>query len=669
MKLFLQIAITLLVVVGCGVMLYSFSSDTDLKTSNTKKSVTNESGTKVTNEMDTNTFNQLDLPIPTSNASVDWECGTYYSDISVENMELYLQLLGESGWKGMQGEPISTEVVEGTTQYCLFKGDELLQIMISLKDKEVAICNSILVRLEKNVSLLEIQNRRDALTKDEALDKIQDNLTELLKQGEIPYSKGSVIGVFEIYLEDAYDKLQLQAYAAISDSGFTGCFLIRRGIVSYVNGNLSNACIVDIDGDGKYEIVDLYATWISGIYKIELSAYEYHTPIFFSSNTQILQRKYYNSFVSEQGYEELHLEKVDDTTVKLTGALAYGTIEVEGTSLVVEAKKEFPFTEWAVSYDQSQLVDLEKEIPTTPPPITITMEGLSLDYVVSKTKWDTVNHEFITANALKKILEKTPFIPTIKLTGTSIQESNKTMVINFGNCMPDSIKVYDAMLDDQGGVRYGDKLIMEQAVKILDDSRVSFDIRQHVAYFLSSYSGDYEKDWRRLFRVECRWGEKECSYAVLINTGNVENLTEITDHQFLSCEGSFSKLSSSWGLGISIDGENLPANYIVEWQISEGLLRKWSEFGAKPIGITDQHNGHPMTFSVDENKGAVIWSPMSSGTDEDVSIKAFIYKASEDKCPIAYAQILLENDNGTFYKSSSSTAGIARNHPLTAKNR
>lgn len=664
-KLFLQIALTLLVVVGCGVMLYSFTSDTDLKASitkepdlitsnvkasNTKASNTNESGTKATNAMATNTSDQLDLPFPSSNASVDWECGTYYSDISVENMELYLQLLEESGWKGMQGEAISTEVIEGTTQYCLFKGDGLLQIMISLKDKEVAICNSILVRLEKKVSLSEIEHREDALTKDEALDKIQENLTELLKQGEIPYSKGSVIGVFEIYLEDAYDNLQLQAYAAISDGGFTGCFLIRRGIVSYVKGNLSNACIVDIDGDGKYEIVDLYTTWITGIYKIELTAYEYSTPIFFSSNTQILQRKYYNSFVPEEGYEELHLEKVDNTTVKLTGALAYGMIGVKGTSLVVDAKEKFPFIEWAVSYDQSQLVNLEKEIPTTPPPIIITMEGLSLDYVVAKTKWDTVDHDFTTANALKSILEKTSFLPTIKLSGISMQELNKTMVINFGNCMPDSIKVYDAMLDDQGAVRYGDKLIMEQAVKILDGSRVSFDIRQHVGYSLSSYSGDYEKEWRRLFWVECRWGKKECSYAVLINTGNVENLTEITDHQFLRCEGSFSKLSSSWGLGISIDGENLPANYIVEWQISDGLLRIWNASGAKPIGITDQHNGYPMTFSNDENKGAVIWAPMSSSIGEDVSIKAFIYKSSEDKSPIAYAQILLKNENGTFYK-------------------
>jgi L-fucose mutarotase/ribose pyranase (RbsD/FucU family) len=564
-------------------------------------------------------------------------------------MEAYLQLLKEDGWKGMQGEDISTKATEGNTQYSLIKDDRLLQIMMSLKDKEAAICNSILVRLEEKVSLSEIQNRKNATTKDEALDKIKTNLAELIKQGEIPYTKGTITGLFEIFLEDAYDKLQLQAYAAISDRGFAGCFLIRKGVVSYVKGNLSNACIVDIDGDGNEEIIDLYTTWVSGIYKIDLIAYEYSTPIFFSSNTQILQRKYSNSFVPDNGYEEVQLVKVDDTTVKLAGALDYGTIKVEGTSLVLDHSEDFPFTEWAVSYDQSRLLDLEKEIPVTPPQVIISMEGLSLDYVVSTTKWDAAEKEFTTAKAVEEIMEKNPFIPTIGL-NNSMCELNKTIVLNFGSSIPDSIKVYDAMLDDQGGVRYGGKLIMEQAVKILDGSRVSFNVKQHMAYFLSSYSGDYEKDWRRLFRVVCRWGEKECVYALLINTGNIENLTEITDHQFLNCEGSFSKLSSSWGLGITIDSTNLPRNYVVEWQVSDGFLRKWSELGTKPIGITEQHNGYPMTFADDNNNEIVIWAPISFDTAEDVTIKAFIYESKEDKSPIAYSQIVLVNDNGMFYK-------------------
>jgi hypothetical protein len=84
--------------------------------------------------------------------------------------------------------------------------------------------------------------------------------------------------------------------------------------------------------------------------------------------------------------------------------------------------------------------------------------------------------------------------------------------------------------------------------------------------------------------------------------------------------------------------------------VSDGFLRKWSELETKPIGITKQHNGYPMTFADDNNNETVIWAPISFDTAEDVTIKAFIYESKEDKSPIAYSQIVLVNDNGMLYK-------------------
>jgi hypothetical protein len=597
------------------------------------------------------TREEINLPSPIANARVDWECGTYFSDISLENMKNYLQMLVDTGWRDFEGSNISTELVEGTSNYMLSNGSDILQMMIFFRDKECSLSNSILVKMDTKLSTSEIKNRKDAISKVEALDKIQHNIDETQNQGNIPYTKRLITGLFEIFIDDAYDKLQLQAYAAISDNGFAGCFLIRRGIVSYVVGNLSNACIVDIDNDDKYELVDLYTTWDAGVNKIYLVAYEYKTPIYFSSTTEILQNKYYNCFVSEGNYEFLHLQKMDDTTINLVGEVTvYGAIKAQGTNLILDKTGKVPFVEWSVAYDQSQLLDLDKEIPATPPNIIISIDGLSVDYVVSPTKWGKKAKEFNTKEALAQISKSNPFIPTFVLAGWNNEEGNKSILIDFGKSIPDSIKVYDAMLDDQGNVRYGDKLIMEQTVKILDSSRVSFDLKQHMAFSLSSFLGDYEKDWRRLFRVVCKWGDKECVFAFLINTGLEETLTEISDHQFLNCEGSFSRVSSSWGLGFTIDSTNLPKHYIIEWQVSEGSLRKWSDIRIKPIGIKEQHNGYPMTFSEDNNEGAVIWTPLSFDTEKAVIVKAYIYKKEADKRPVAYSEIMIENRSGVFQK-------------------
>lgn len=629
---FLSLIIIVLVMIsGCGIK--NAANNKELK----------DAATTIPTESSTVTA----VPIPVSNAQVEWECGTYYSDISLKNMEEYLSMLKNEGWKDASGTDIMVEIADGTSELTLSKEDKLLQILMFLVDRETPICNSILVKYDEGVPVNENINSEMVVSKEKALERIQSSVDEMIKQGQLPSQRGTVCGLFEIFIKDAFDKMGLQAYAAISENGFIGCFLIRPNLRAYVPGDLKNACVVDIDQDGKYELMDLSTSWSKGIYKVELSAYEYYNPIYFSSLTEILQKKYYNCFVPESGYESLQLRKIDENTVMLVGEVnEYGIIAAKGNALTVMTDGEFPYVEWSLAYDQNLLLRVDKIIPKDPPEIMIDVDGLSLDYIVKATKWNEDAGKLKEKDAFDQILKKEQFIPTIQVIGLGGDEG-KTITINFGQSIPDSIRVYDAMLEDDGKVLYGDKLILEQAVKIIDNSKIQIPLGQHFALALSSSSEAYNKDWYRLFRVECKWLDKECNYAFLINTGLTEELTEISDHDFLSSEGTYSKLSSNWGIGLNITSENLPEQYILEWRVSDGSIKSWDEEIKKPIGIIRQHQGFPMTSSEDWNKGGVIWIPLSYDAKE-VTIEAYLYESPEDRSPIGYSKVVLENVNGSY---------------------
>lgn len=586
----------------------------------------------------------INIPQPDSLNQVDWECGTYYSDISAKQIEAYLQKLKEDGWKSLDGTEMIFQVAKGVSLFQFYKENCLLQMIIRIEDRENAMVNSILVRQDQDISIEEVRDLQNETTLDEAMTKIQSNVDDLVKEKLIPTARGNIIGIFEIFIDNAYEKMGIQAYAAVSEYGFSGCFLIHQGITSYVEGNLENACIADIDTDGAYELVDLFSDWNKGIQRINMIAYEYTAPDMLGLRIELLQRKYENCFVPKSGYEVLKLKKEDETTIRVIDeAKDYGKLRAEGSSLQVEDGEAFPFEVWSTSYDQKLLLDFDKVMPETPPEVVISVDRLSLDYIVQEG-------ELTIADAFKEIKAREQFIPTFHLGGFSMMEVSKRIRINFGNSIPDSILVYDAMLNENGSVRYGEKHIEEQAVKILDSSNIEFNLKQQMSYYLSSNMEDYERDWYRLFRVVCRWGEMEATYAFLVNTGNYEKLTEIEDQEFLICEGTYSALSSSWGIGFSVDLAKLPKQYVIEWRVSDGIIKTWSEAVTKPMGILTQHNGYPMTSSEDENQGAVIWTPLSFEDTQDVTIEAYIYESAEDKSPIAYSKVTLKNNDGLYQK-------------------
>ncbi len=593
-----------------------------------------------------------DIPVPCAECQVNWECGTYYSNITKAGMDSYLQTLDKEGWKSINGETLSPRIQEGTTSYRLIKEDTVLQLITYLPGEEMPLSNSILVRVDRGISLEEIISREAAVDASSILSRIQEEVDQKVKEKVLPAARQTITGLLEIFIPEAYDRLTLQAFAAVSDRGFTGCFLVRKGVVSYVEGDLVNVVIMDIDQDGSDELVDLYTTWKDGLYRHNLIAYEYQKPIFFSSMTEIPVIKYSNCFVPEGEYEVLSLTRRDDELRLLGEVSDYGVVIVKEKSLVLKDMEHFPYDEWAVSYDQKLLLGMDKKLPKNPPDINITIDGISLDYVVHKTSWEGETSGFTKTEAMEEILAKQAVLPKVYLGSFGTMTIEKTVNIDFSNSIPDSIQVSDSMFDENGEQRFGGNVIHGQTVKIRNSSRVSFKLKQHPSLYLSSNSEDYDRDWRRLFLITCRWGEKECVYALLINTGKNEQLTEASDYDFLKCEGTYSELSSTWGLGLLVKPDKLPGRYIVEWQVDGGMLRTWNTATKKPVGVTEKHNGYPATYSWDDNQGAIIWNPIPFEDSGEVTVRALIYEDENKKNPLAYDELVLTKVKGTWQRKA-----------------
>lgn len=455
------------------------------------------------------------IPQPASMNSCEWECGTYYSEISALAIKNYLQQLKEDGWEDMEGNELSVEVQTGISQYMLTKDSGILQIMINNDDNGGSYNNSVLVKLYDNLPVSQIKNRKGAIQKNEALKLIQPVVDSMAQTDEFMAVRKNIIGLFEVFIEDAYEKSNIQAFSAVSDIGFTGCFLLCNKSVAYVHGGLDNACVADIDKDDDYELLVLDHTYYSDVYAIDLYAYKYYIPAYLSLPVKGLYVAYQNRFVPKFGYPKLGFKILTDNEVNLVSENTdYGIIETDGPSLIVENTRAFPFKQWGDIYDQTRLMKIDKEIPEEPPPIKISIDGKSINYIVQTTQWNGSGNK--KYNAFREIMSKKYPIPTIKIS----DDNKKSVRIDFGDFIPDSIKVSDSLLDRNGNNRYSYKEILDRAVKIVDNRRVEFQLEQHIALFFSSNIEDYKKDWYRLFKITCVWGGNECEYSFLIDTRN-----------------------------------------------------------------------------------------------------------------------------------------------------
>jgi hypothetical protein len=521
----------------------------------------------------------IPAPKPDSNYIVPNDFGVMCYEFSKEQLLKYLVELESTGWVCS-----SKSEILGKINYTYVKGDMNLQIIDNTKEidnneldniKEIdndelgntkEIDNNVLDDTKEldnkvdntkeneysvsiNDSILvyftngneKMNQRKDSISKLEALDLIEARIKELNEIGvEVPFNSNSTIAmIIERFVEDSYEKMGVQAFSAVSENGnLVGNFLICNRFVLPVLDNLAETSIVDIDADGEYELLSLYG-WGSGIYRIEINAYKNVNPIYFSSNTKILQLCYRNCFVPKGGYGKLLLNKISDNEIRLldhdwkaedSGKVNeepkdYGKIilDTDGFHLIPENQDNFPYDQWDYAYDQSNLskknLGIDQKTNQSlqePPEIKITIGDKKLVYDTIKINWN--GEESREKFSFGSIMANKETIPVFDNPGNML-EFKDTILLDFGDIIPDSIEVKDYLLMDDGGLKYNEKIAQDRAVRIEDDGTFTFGLYQHMALSLSSSMLAYEKPSYRGFRVICTFGDKVCEYIFVLGLG------------------------------------------------------------------------------------------------------------------------------------------------------
>lgn len=179
------------------------------------------------------------------------------------------------------------------------------------------------------------------INSEQAKEKIIKYLKTITDKNDFLYGKeaGEII---QINIKDAWEKMNLQAFQAYG----IGCFLIKGNDIGYSFDYLDDACVVDIDNDKEYELVNIFG-WGSGIFRYDLTAFKGTT--FFAHSV----------WIPNSGYSELTIQKINDNTVILRGfeysdtkrvlKEDYGKIITQKSGneykLMPENINEFPFKE------------------------------------------------------------------------------------------------------------------------------------------------------------------------------------------------------------------------------------------------------------------------------------------------------------------------------------
>ncbi|MDF2588394.1 MAG: hypothetical protein K0S41_2235 [Anaerocolumna sp.] len=482
------------------------------------------------------------VPKPEANYIVVKEFGTICYEFSKTHLDEYLEKLVKDGWN-----LYSSMEIQDKENYIYIKDDMNLQIIDNTNEtkENTSINDFIIVSLHYGND--EILKRENALNKVDAFLLIEDRIKELDYLGvDVPFNKNSSRSmIVERYIEESYEKMGLQAFYVVDENGnLVRNFFICNNYVLPILDTLTDTCVADIDADGEYELLSLYG-WGSGLYRIELTAYKNVNPIYFSSNNKILQITYRNCFVPKDGYGKLSLTKISDNEIHLldhdwkaedsdsvvSPPTDYGKIllDTDGYHLIPEIMENFPYDQWDYSYDKSNLKtklqqwkkNKTNEALQEPPEINITIGDTKLDYEIKKVNW---NGEKASDDiSFVSLMESKDNIPVFENPG-SILEYKDSIVLDFGNDFPDSIKVMDYLLTEDGRHMYNEKLGQDRVVRIEDDGTVSYGLYQHMALMLSSSMLAYENPSYRGFRVLCTFGEKECEYVFVLSLeANLKN--------------------------------------------------------------------------------------------------------------------------------------------------
>ena len=146
---------------------------------------------------------------------------------------------------------------------------------------------------------------------------------------------------------------------------------------------------------------------------------------------------------------------------------------------------------------------------TQPPEVQITVNGVVIEYVTAKNVWngaifDRLPTLWIYANTFN--IQDAPYF-----------ELGSIVQIEFLSDMPDSVKLYEYVIDYDGQSRYS---VSVDAVSLqFTDNKTEFKLETNIMALLSSYSGDYEPgNIVRGFILLCRWGDNSAEYGFVIRS-------------------------------------------------------------------------------------------------------------------------------------------------------
>ncbi len=151
-----------------------------------------------------------------------------------------------------------------------------------------------------------------------------------------------------------------------------------------------------------------------------------------------------------------------------------------------------------------------------PPEISISVDDTYIDYLVEKTNWEgeviSISEEDVIDQVKK---DKLP-VPTIYI-GSLSDMQHKSITVDFKkHRLPDEIHLHDVLIS--GSNIKKDTAFTKALIETVNEHEIIVPLRHHANVMLSSNMRDYEKNYRRLFRLICTWGENTCHYIFMVNT-------------------------------------------------------------------------------------------------------------------------------------------------------
>ncbi len=149
--------------------------------------------------------------------------------------------------------------------------------------------------------------------------------------------------------------------------------------------------------------------------------------------------------------------------------------------------------------------DTTNKSSNQPPKISIVSGDTNIDYAVGMNSWNDSKDTFDTI--MKEDSKKLKYI-----------NLNEEININFNGDPPDTVKLYDNILDDKGKIKYWIPEIKEIPIEVVD-GKCKFILDVNYAVAFSSNLDDYKPGAAiRGFKLICTWAENECEYGFIVRS-------------------------------------------------------------------------------------------------------------------------------------------------------